>query len=160
MEEFIQFLSKKMNDLYAYSSGTYKDALGDVADCVCEYLETRGHQINLTPVTEKYIASKKHHEIQIFNDLSLEEQIYKFFIERGEDIKLENIHFDDDMKRYFKNIYQTGIDSAFRNNGLTFDDEGKEIKCYDELLNKIKNNEDITICVLNGGCCGCPIGCD
>ena len=156
MEEFIQFLSETMNRLYNGASGSYKEALEDVTDNICEYLETRGHQINLTPITEKYMTSKKHREIQRFNDFSLEEQVYRFFKERGEDINLEDIILDSDIKKYCNNIYQTGIDSAFRDNGIDYNDDGLEIHYYDEILTLIKEKKLIHKCVFTGGCDGCP----
>ena len=68
-KEFIDSLSKTLNRLYRGSSDSYKEAIEDVADFVCTYLENVGYDINMLPVTEKYLSSETHRDFLRKKDL-------------------------------------------------------------------------------------------
>ena len=57
---FVEFLGKYMQALYADSNGAYTEALEDLSFEVCKYLEHQGIQLNRVPLTAEYLDSNDH----------------------------------------------------------------------------------------------------
>lgn len=68
-EEFVDGLSKTLNRLYCNASDDYKEALEDVTDFVCTYLEAVGYNVNTLPVTERYLSGETHRDFLREKDL-------------------------------------------------------------------------------------------
>jgi hypothetical protein len=60
--QFVDFLGKYMQALYADSNGAYKEALEDLSFEVCKYLEHQGIQLNRGPLTAEYLDSNDHRD--------------------------------------------------------------------------------------------------
>ncbi len=60
--DFVDFLGKYMQALYADSNGAYKEALEDLSFEVCKYLEHQGIQLNRVPLTAEYLDSNDHRD--------------------------------------------------------------------------------------------------
>ena len=60
---FVDFLSRRMQNLYSGSSGSYKEAIEDISFEICKYLDKQGIPLNRTPLTAEYLDSNEHKEI-------------------------------------------------------------------------------------------------